>query len=674
MEIETDAPGVAISRQPKGISWRKLSLWIAFAAAVAVGVFVLPWYGPRPRPADSLSCRYGFNNFIAWVWVALMLGVATLYRLFRGRVAATSAMEIALSGIVPSAGKRVLDRPLLVSFLAVLAITLAVVIGWFAYLPYAYFGETKLFISRIEAMVMGLAPYRDFNFTYGPALLYLPYSVYRTFEGRFSIEQVYGFALAVNWSAGLYLAYYIVSRLSGSFARTIVFLLLVVPCLNISLGLNYTLLRFTLPMASLIALHRYIQSKVQGPKSKVIRTGSSGEDLAVQEEEQKSEDRGQKSAVSGQRSEVSGQWSVVAAALAALLVPLINFSVSPEMGMAAWLGCVAYFVHLWFTPLRRLSVCIIAVLAALPAVRFALSRAYFDSIFSFSGGGLNLPLFPTLHIIFFLLAVFCVLPALASLALKSRDVTGSMAIALCVVTGLLIVPALGRCDAGHLLLNGFGIFLLFFAALYQARPLAFRSLAIVFGIAWGVLGFATTYFQYEPIVKMATKAHGDSAGFPQTAGNGVLHYSKMQFVPADYRRLLAYEKIGLPVGTGEELERYLKLHDKFAPDHRLAPCPDIFVQAQVDQKLADMRSMKYIVVPSLYWQLQKEESPEVEAKACSEFLSRLLLFPVKLRPHAPVFVPNAQIADYITAHYRLIAKVTDLYVLMERKDEEAKHQ
>jgi len=276
---------------------------------------VLPWFGPNPKPADSVSCRYGFNNFLAWVWVALMLGLAALYRIFRRGPGGRGYLEIAISNILPDGSKRVPNKPLLISFFAVLLVTLFVVIGWFAYLPYAYFGETKLFISRIEAMVMGLAPYRDFNFTYGPALLYLPYFVYRLFEGWFSIEQVYGFALAVNWCAGLYLAYYIVSRLSGAFARCTVFLILVIPCLNISLGLNYTLLRFTLPMASLIGLHRF-----------VLRAPGRGERQEGEAGTERAEGRGQRTEIrASSRPLLQGVWI----GAAGFLVPLINFAVSP---------------------------------------------------------------------------------------------------------------------------------------------------------------------------------------------------------------------------------------------------------------------------------------------------------------------------------------------------------
>src|SRR5208283_2078047 len=164
----------------------------------------------------------------------------------------------------------------------------------------------------------------------------------------------------------------------------------------VTLGLNDTFLRFATPIASLIALHRLVARPSPGRPAPTLLI-----------------------------------------ALAAFLAPCVNFALSPEMGIATWLGCLAYFVHLWWTPLRRLTLCLIAVIAALPAVRLLFSPSYFDSIFSFSGGGGNFPIFPTANILMFLIALFSVVPFLATIAMGSREVSGSIAIALCMTLGLL---------------------------------------------------------------------------------------------------------------------------------------------------------------------------------------------------------------------------------------------
>jgi hypothetical protein len=417
-----------------------------------------------------------------------------------------------------------------------------------------------------------------------------------------------------------------VSRLSGAFARTMVFLLLVVPCLNISLGLNYTPLRFMLPVASLVALH------------------------------------GLASAASGR-----GGGKTFAILIGAFLAPLVNFAFSPEMGLAAWLACMAYFIALWRTPLRRLTIGLAAAAAALPATAAVFSRSYFDSILSISGGGLNFPIFPTAHVVLFLVAVFCLIPVLAVIAVETRDARGAIAAGLCVVTGLLIVPALGRCDPGHILWNGLGIFLILFAALSRAKRTAFKLFALCYIGAFGILGFRNMWKNYGPYIGEVVAHYERYSTNCPTASNGLLHYSKMMPIPPEFNALLQFEKIGTPMSVHEPLERFLKLHGKFVPDHRLCPCSDLYTPKHLEQKLADMRSMEYIVVSADSQNLLSQPDPDAVAKADSAALSDMLTFPVRLRPPKRVSNPFCEIVSAMSGRYWIITNITDEYLLLRRK-------
>ncbi|PWU18947.1 MAG: hypothetical protein C5B50_07985 [Verrucomicrobia bacterium] len=632
-------------RSPSFPGFGSASLLALFLAAISFGVFVLPWHYPTSRPVFSPSCIYGFNNSVAWVSVALTLGLLIAYRLFFGRTSEKGVLQTGLLEILPGAAKVERNKPLLMAFLAVLVVFLGVILGWFSYLPHAYFGETSLFISRIDAMLLGMRPYRDFDFSFGPAMLYLPYWGCLAFHRYFSVEQVYGFTLALHWVLGLYLSYFVVSRFSSVFARTAVFLLLVIPCFNLSLGLNYTPLRFMLPIASLIALHRLVVFKVQG-----------------------SDRSGPLSLVRGPWSVVSGQWSVLLViALVALLVPLINFAVSPEMGMAVWLGCAVYFAHLWFTPLRRLTIALVPVVAALPAIPLLFSRNYFDSIFLYSGGGHNLPVFPTAHIIFLLVALFCVAPSLARIALQERNPRGSVAVGLCAATGLLVIPALGRCDPGHILYNGVGLFALFLTAVSQASGRFFRLLAVAYAIVWGGLGFMSAWSNYGPLALKQIAIHQSALTNCPTASSGLLHYSKMPPIPTGYQNLLQFENIRVPLPIDEELDRFLKLNGKFRPDLPFCPFREIRTRAQLDERLADIRSMEVIVVPASVRNLTGGIDPEKAAPGDSAALSGILMFPVKLRPHKPPFDPLGEIAREITNHFSLVGQASETYLIGRRR-------
>ena len=58
-------------------------LIFAAAAAGAIGIFVVPWFVPLRQPVASISYTYGFNNFVAWLAVAALLGALSLILLLR---------------------------------------------------------------------------------------------------------------------------------------------------------------------------------------------------------------------------------------------------------------------------------------------------------------------------------------------------------------------------------------------------------------------------------------------------------------------------------------------------------------------------------------------------------------------------------------------------------------
>src|SRR5258708_18661421 len=77
------------------------ALFALFIAALSLGVFVVPWHVPSRHPTFSPSYIYGFNNFAAWICVALLLALLTSYRLFLKGTQEPTKLEAGLSAILP---------------------------------------------------------------------------------------------------------------------------------------------------------------------------------------------------------------------------------------------------------------------------------------------------------------------------------------------------------------------------------------------------------------------------------------------------------------------------------------------------------------------------------------------------------------------------------------------
>ncbi len=93
-------------------------------------------------------------------------------------------------------------------------VTAVALMLWYSVLPLSHYGEITYFIQRVEAVVLGRAPYVDFAFDYGPAMLALPVGIYRLFHGAVSVEVAYTAALIIHFTLGFGLLAYVVSQIN----------------------------------------------------------------------------------------------------------------------------------------------------------------------------------------------------------------------------------------------------------------------------------------------------------------------------------------------------------------------------------------------------------------------------------------------------------------------------
>ncbi len=557
------------------------------------GIFIAPYYFPVPGPTNSMSWEFGFSNTAAQGFIALMLLALFCWMLWRK----ANAEDLAV--VLRNEGERKSARGLLWTMFGVQAVMTAVIMVWYDILPYSHYGELTYFIQRIEEALLGHAPYRNFAFDYGPGMLALPVWIYRLFQGGLSVEAAYTAALVIHFLIGFALLAYMASRVSSGRDQAIIFALLAIPFICITMGLNYTPLRFAAPLAAVFAVrHLYLVSANNAGRRWLLLTG------------------------------------------AAVIFPVVNFAISPEMGLALTLALLTYFGWFLFGPERRYALLALPVIAGVAAAGWIFPRAYFASMASFGKGGASFPVLPTIHIIAFLAAAIWVLPRLGVIAIRDRSGLAPFAAGFAVICGLFILPATGRCDAGHVYLNGIGLYLLALAALTRVAPPWRYSLYAIFFVIFTIIDQVSFWDHYDQPIEEAINARAQLSQYPYQADNyadlrpgqpaPLIHYSKL--LPSrEWLDELPDAKIGLPFGADEGMERYLRLNGQIAPDYHMAPFGDIFEPADLGRKYADLDAMNYIFVPDYYLnRLHLNSQPSVVARETLEckWMPSLLEFPI----------------------------------------------
>lgn len=216
---------------------------VRFLVALAVlsfGVFVLPYVIKPSSTILSASFLVGFNNSLAYAWygVSLVLG---------GRV-------VSMRG----AGRHVLasfesDQPLFVRpTMPVVAIMLghALLFGALYVKAHGFtFGEPLYFEDAAYRAQSGAVPFIDFYFFYGP-LMISPVAFLARFVGVFP---AYGLYYVATYLVGLYLLFVVIATMARGRDVTLWFVVFAIGFFNPITGLNYTFVRFMLPMVTLFA-------------------------------------------------------------------------------------------------------------------------------------------------------------------------------------------------------------------------------------------------------------------------------------------------------------------------------------------------------------------------------------------------------------------------------------
>jgi hypothetical protein len=618
---------------------RLLTVLIAVLGLAAI--FILSWHVPSPVPSTSMSYTYGFNNNVAILAMAALLAALFLVFLQKRRGEGYNSTARALSCLLFDEASARNSKGYRISFFVILCLIPVIQVIWYGILTYRKFGEYRFFIGRLDLMALGFKPYRDFQFIYGPAMLYPAHWLYKISGGDLPVDDAYIITLVAHWMAGIYLLYYVIGNLNGRLNKTVVFLCIALASFNISMGLNYTLLRFITPIASLVFLHRTFVHDTKWSVCRFLKFASF-----------------------------------------AFLLPAVSFSISPEMGVATLVGVMAYFIALLRTPLRVWS-----WLGALPVLSLVasvviFSKDYMDVFSSRLIGSETLPVFPTLHFLVFVGAACWLLPQLGILGVCERNQNGAFAMALLLCFGCQIPTSMGRCDSGHIFFNSLGVFILLLAVGYEfERKWLPRSLVTVFVIVFPLLGWAITWDATGPVLVDAINRR-PKPDAPGAADDEFLNYEKWRLVSRpknqiiyrkippfepDLMQLLRYKKIGMPFECSAEIDCFIKLSGRYLPEYYSNPVMQVFTQAAIDRKLLDLLRMDVILIPkknTIYLgQINAVKSAAYDSLA----LKQILFFPVSFAPSSRQLLPNKQIMEKISADYGVIGEFRDNLILA-RKD------
>jgi len=424
---------------------------VAYAAVSLAAIFYLPTLVPM-HPTASDSYLFGYNNRAGVVLLLLFSAVGAIW---------TKGMNLKLAA--PGASEAVPRKVLLISLLAVLSGCLAMYL--FAG-RFGGFGESSYEIDRAWLLSQGRIPYIDFEWPFGAALLYLPVLLSRLLS--IGIVPAYYLFWAINCLLGTLLLYAVVNRVDypTRFKKTIYLIIFCAWFLSIlNMGTHYTLVRYTCPLYLVLV----VQKRLKGADT---------------------------------RKKVYGAFLAVA-------FTIVSFLISPEIGIAFAFASVCVFLvsdSAWRG--RGLAVFAGLVVGLAGVLLIDLKLHVLDTVKASGGGADSFPIpFAPYMLIFFAATFYCACYVFQRLSFKRFD---DNTIGLIAFSVPMTAAALGRCDPGHVLFNGLGIFLasLFYVSNYRALWKGYSGALVVFLL---LLPALSGIWLYLPLMgKCGLKLIGDS--------------------------------------------------------------------------------------------------------------------------------------------------------------------
>jgi hypothetical protein len=537
----------------------KRGIWLALFALVAAGIFWLPYYVPASSSVVSDSLRFGFNNHIAVAAVIIGLAFAAALSVFSPLIRRDELPDMPPGQIG--------IRPLL--FVCGIQTAIFIVIDWMA-AGGPPVGEAAYFLPRLYFMSHGLAPYRDFEFAYGPALAYLP--SWAHLRLGLSLESAFTLSAWLFGVAGYCILWLLLRQAhAGRRAKLAVFVCLAT-WFHIAPAPQYSLLRFLCVFGGL-------------------------------------------SLAAAATQRFQRRWYFLPPFFVALTAAVLT--ISPEMACVFIPGILIYLLlefrfRRQFFRLAAIYLTLTACLASLiPSDMFLVFRG-------FAAGGNGFPVLPSPYMLFYLGTLFAVFPPLLVSGLEIlrggkpvvRPFGGPLTLAFVAVSVCLIPGALGRADLGHVYFYGIGVLLL--GLLSNWSP-----------VKWQMPYWAGVAVAFQG-VGFVLLLHFMSSAYLSAAGQQTLHWVEQhpESVAVSYGRsfvgdarwdafltrtrhvrdlslehnysaLAGVGPICTPAGDAAAFF-VLAHHDNLKPEYFYA-FMNIFTPRQIQRKLDDARTCRYTV-------------------------------------------------------------------------------
>jgi hypothetical protein len=445
--------------------------WMVIVVVAAVyAVFVLPWLVPtQVRLVASDAQAVGFSNRVAML--GLIGGIAALALLSHLGWRLRGDPPLRLATLRPTDG-RLGWVP--VAGLAVLAFVFTVATA--VYFRGHTHGDVSYLIDRTIYAIRGFVPYRDYEFSYGPALLYMPAAAEWVCL-RLGVNIWWGYyAVAALWAAfGVVVLASIVDRLvADRWLKLAMFLGVgAVGTFQITPSLSHGLARYMLPVCVTLLLLGWAQRR--------------GTSLA---------------------------WLV-----AVLGAPAILVAVSPELGIEALAGTMLAVIVAASADRSLRWVPLVAIAAV--AAGFAALLAVASTLASFASGAFYLPVMPGPVQLLFVAGALTAAWALARIS-PATDAESAVAHAAWLgIIALMVVPAFGRADLTHIVFDGLPLLLIVPTVVALWKPWLGRTVTILLTavmMAWvGYIGYAVVK---DHRTMLATNRAPDPANVPVVTAPG----------------------------------------------------------------------------------------------------------------------------------------------------------
>jgi hypothetical protein len=586
-------------------------LWIS---AIYI-LFVLPWKIGGLKAIKGESYAFGFNNRLGIIYFGICVLMLSAYKTLidRKKNSKTSLLWINSSHkLFPSLKDDLTGYIILIIYSGIAFIF---TIWWNAHLVIPYWGgELQYFLGRVDLIALGWMPYRDFQFNYGPALLYIPYWISHFSFGLIGLEDAYALCVAACTALGFISVYIYLQKLAlPEEKRPIILLLGLSMWGGVTMGLNYTPLRFGIVPCMLIIFDYYTN---KSNKRNFFY------DLSI-----------------------------------AFIVSGVCLMISPEMGIASAVGLTTYGIIYSHSKSRRYIYSIISGIILSMLLMQLMFNGYLSAVASFSTGLYNFPIYPNAHNILLCFSTLIIIPSLISGSINNfYNPVAPIALSIACSAGVLLPSALGRCDPGHVIYNGYTLFLMMFAVAATKGRNIFKLWILTFFIVIVVMGQISYWNICAPMWRNAWEEHNfysrntksvkawkDWWDFSKnwSPNSKRLDWRKTPPYPSEISEMISGKKVAIPLGVDIGTERLLKMDKAFNPKLNMSFHPEMYEEKDVDVRIKELVNYDIIIIPERYYFNQKTSINLINyEKSTHAFLSSLLLIPVSTKIINHPYIPE----------------------------------